>query len=425
MEPIIKIKNLTVIYEKGAQSEVRALDNVSFEIYPEEYIIFFGPSGCGKSTLLYVIAGIERQIEKNGEIWVKDRNLVEFSKEDLVNFHRKEIGMIFQAYNLIPTLDVLNNVALPLIFSGAPKTEREQKAKALISRFDISAQAERLPQLLSGGQQQRVGIARALVTNPDIILADEPVGNLDSQSALTVLQTLRKLNKEDKKTLILVTHEAQYLTQADRIFYMKDGKIIRIEKQKSEPYSIKHPEEEKKEAPLLLPAALTVSSRKKINTSALLDYFGQQFNVEEILRFEDILDKFISQKLSQREFEILLDKPFKDGGLGVYHQTAKKLAREIEKILQLSNALKKDLEEKKELSFEIEKIAIWLLDEYAGKILSLQEERIEDGILKRIKKEYGRKDFENFLDRPTKNGGAGLNWRTAKNLAAKLEVIIQ
>ena len=206
---------------------------------------------------------------------------------------------------------------------------------------------------------------------------------------------------------------------------MKDGKIIRIEKQKSEPYSITRPEpkKEKKDIPLLLPA-LTLSTSKKINTSALLNYFDQRFTREESQRFEKLLDEFISNKLSKEEFETALDRPFKTGGLGVYRQTAEKLAREIEKIVQLSNALKKDIKEEKDLSFEIEKITNWLLDEYAGKLLTAQEERIEEGILKRIKKEFIQKDFENFLDRPFKRGGAGLNWRTAKNLAAKLEVVI-
>jgi putative ABC transport system ATP-binding protein len=225
MEPIIQTKDLSVIYDLGKSSETPALQGVNIEIYPEEYVIFFGPSGCGKSTLLYCLAGIEAPTQ--GEIWVKGQNLFELSSQELVDFHRSQIGMIFQAYYLIPSLSVLDNVILPQIFGGVMSQKREKKARQLLSRFEVLSQAHKLPSELSGGQQQRVAICRALINDPSIILADEPVGNLDSKSAQTVMGLLEKLNREDKKTVILVTHDPHYLHYAHRVFHMKDGRVIR------------------------------------------------------------------------------------------------------------------------------------------------------------------------------------------------------
>lgn len=230
MNPIIKVKNLTVIYDKGLSSEMKAVDSVNIEIYPQEFVIIFGPSGCGKSTLLYVMAGIERNIESSSEVWIKGKNLVTMSKDDLILFHRESMGMIFQAFNLISNLNVLQNVALPQLFAGVDIKTRNRNAKMMLSRLNISKYASRLPGHLSGGQQQRVGIARALINDTDIILADEPTGNLDSENAVNVLNLLQRLNKEERKTIILVTHEVNYINYGARIIYLKDGKVIKEEK---------------------------------------------------------------------------------------------------------------------------------------------------------------------------------------------------
>lgn len=229
MEPIIKIKNLTVIYDKNLPSETKALENVSLNIYPHEFVIIFGPSGCGKSTLLYVMAGIERRIDEKSEVWIKEKNLVKMPKEELAHFHKKSMGMVFQAFNLISNLNVLQNVALPQVFSGVDIETRTKKAKAMLIRLNISQYAERFPQQLSGGQQQRVGIARALINNTNIILADEPTGNLDSENAINVLNLLQNLSGNEKKTVVMVTHEAHYIKYGTRIVYMKDGKILKEE----------------------------------------------------------------------------------------------------------------------------------------------------------------------------------------------------
>ena len=196
-QPLIKTENLKVIYNLGKSNEARALDGVDIEIYPHEYIILFGPSGCGKSTLLYTILGLQRPTY--GKVFIKGRDISQFSEKELTNYRRKEIGIIFQAYYLIPTLNVFQNVVLPKIFLSEKPNKRKIQVNTLLQRFGVFDQKTKLPTNLSGGQQQRVAIARALVNDPEIILADEPVGNLDSRSATIVMETLREINERDKK----------------------------------------------------------------------------------------------------------------------------------------------------------------------------------------------------------------------------------
>jgi putative ABC transport system ATP-binding protein len=225
MEPLIKSQNLNFTYNAGKDNEYQALININFEIYPEEFIVIFGPSGCGKSTLLNLIAGLERPDPDTMYIYGKDMNGM--TKNDFALYHRTKIGMIYQQYNLITSLTVLENVALPQVFISVNKGKRNKWARTLLERFGILKQAKKIPSELSGGQQQRIGIARSIVNNPDIILADEPVGNLDSVSAKTALSILENLNEKEKKTVILVTHNPEFLVYGDRIFYMKDGIITR------------------------------------------------------------------------------------------------------------------------------------------------------------------------------------------------------
>ena len=226
MEPIIKIEKLNVTYFLGHTNEARALKDISLEIYPGEFIIFFGPSGCGKSTLLHSVAGLETNIQ--GNIFVDNKNIAHFKHQELEKFHQRETGMIFQAYYLINSLSCIDNVLLPQIFISAPSEERKKRALLLLEHFGVKQQANKLPSELSGGQQQRVAICRALINDPTILLADEPVGNLDSKSAQDVLELLKELNEKQKKTVILVTHNPAHLDYAHRVFYMRDGGIIDI-----------------------------------------------------------------------------------------------------------------------------------------------------------------------------------------------------
>ena len=188
MNPIIKFENLSVVYDLGKSNETEALKDINLEIYPQEYVIFFGPSGCGKSTLLYTIAGLE--YPTRGRVIVDGKSIKDLSLKELISFHRSAIGMIFQAYYLLPTLNVRDNILLPQLFSNASGREREKKAENLMKRFGIYELRNKKISQLSGGQQQRVAIARALINGAGIILADEPTGNLDSKNAKVLLDLL-------------------------------------------------------------------------------------------------------------------------------------------------------------------------------------------------------------------------------------------
>ena len=223
MEPLIKIENLSVVYDVGKANETKALADINVEIYPDEYIVFFGPSGCGKSTLLYVIAGM--QVPTSGKLIIGGKEMSKASEKDLARYHQTGMGIVFQQYNLIPSLNVLDNVAIPQTFKGESRKEREPKAQALLDRFGIGAFSSRLSVELSGGQQQRVAIARALINDPTVIFADEPTGNLDSKSGHEVVEILKKLNAQGR-TIVIVTHDLELAKMARRTIKIFDGKIV-------------------------------------------------------------------------------------------------------------------------------------------------------------------------------------------------------
>ncbi|MFH0930018.1 MAG: ABC transporter ATP-binding protein [Candidatus Moraniibacteriota bacterium] len=225
-KPIIKIENLSVVFGQEKVNEIRALDNINLDIYPHELLIIYGPSGCGKSTLLSVISGLQKPT--GGKIEFDSRDILFFSEKEKLDLHRHRIGMIFQAFFLVSTLSVIDNVCLPRAFSGKDSSTRNRDGMNLLKRFGIENQAEKFPRDLSGGQRQRVAIARSLINGPSIIVADEPVGNLDSKSAYNVLSILKELNEVDKKLVILVTHDPSHLAYGDRVIHMHDGKIVKV-----------------------------------------------------------------------------------------------------------------------------------------------------------------------------------------------------
>lgn len=224
--PLIKIEKLSIVFNEGETNELRAIDGIDLEIYPHEYLILFGPSGCGKSTLLNVISGLLPPT--SGKIEFEGRDMTDFVEKEKLEFHRKRIGMVFQSFFLVPTLSVIDNVCLPRAFAGDDSPNRQADGMNFLKRFGIEAQAEKFPRDLSGGQRQRVAIARSLMNSPSIIVADEPVGNLDSKSAFNVLSILNDLNRVDKKLVVLVTHDPSHLAYGDRVIHMQDGKITKI-----------------------------------------------------------------------------------------------------------------------------------------------------------------------------------------------------
>ncbi len=226
MDKVIEVKNLYKLYRVG-NSVVRALNGVSFEVYPGEFCAIVGTSGSGKSTLLNMLAGLEKPTK--GEVIVGGQHMENLNEDGLVKFRRENVGFIFQSFHLIGTMNALENVALPLSFRGEAKSSRLKKADKMLELVNLKKHKKHMPNQMSGGQQQRVGVARALVVNPKIIFADEPTGNLDSHTSEDVMHLMQKVVREQKKTLVMVTHDNHLATYADRIFHIIDGKIVKIE----------------------------------------------------------------------------------------------------------------------------------------------------------------------------------------------------
>ena len=220
---MIVISDLTKDYRLGDET-VHALAGVSLEIPDGEFVAFVGPSGSGKSTLLHLIGGLDTC--SSGKITVENQDLSQASDKELAKYRNSSVGFVFQTFNLHPTYTALENVAIPLIFSKVPAGERMQRAAAALEAVGMSARARHLPNQLSGGERQRVAIARALVTNPKIIVADEPTGNLDSANGLKVMDMLGALNKEKGITLLIATHDRELAGRAQRVITMRDGQII-------------------------------------------------------------------------------------------------------------------------------------------------------------------------------------------------------
>jgi len=225
-EAVIRVKDLYKVYRMG-EEKVYALNGVSFEIHKGEFCAITGPSGSGKSTLLNMLAGLEHPTK--GEIVIAGKHIEKLNEKQLVTFRRERVGFIFQSYNLIGTMDAVENVALPLSFRGMTRAARIKRAKQYLKLVGLEKFMTHMPNQMSGGQQQRVGIARALAMNPQIIFADEPTGNLDSKTTMEVLKLMQKVVREQKQTLVMVTHDNNLATYADRIFKIIDGKIVSIE----------------------------------------------------------------------------------------------------------------------------------------------------------------------------------------------------
>lgn len=229
--PVIQVKDLYKIYRVGDE-KVRALNGVDFSIYKGEFCSIVGTSGSGKSTLLNMLAGLEKPTK--GEIVIAGEHMEQKTENQLVRFRREHIGFIFQSFNLMPTMNAIENVALPLTFQGMDKKTRNKKAEEMIKLVGLTKHKKHRPTQMSGGQQQRVGVARALVVDPEIIFADEPTGNLDSNTSREVMELMKKVVREKNQTLVMVTHDNYLAGFADRIFHIKDGKIVKIEENRAE-----------------------------------------------------------------------------------------------------------------------------------------------------------------------------------------------
>lgn len=219
---ILRVENLTKIYGKG-DTKVTALDNISFKVDKGEFVAITGSSGSGKSTLLHLIGGVDRP--SSGKVFIDGNDIYAMSNDNLAIFRRRQIGLVYQFYNLIPILNVEENIKLPLQLDN--REPREEDMESMFLMLGLTSRRFHLPNELSGGQQQRTSIGRALITNPAIILADEPTGNLDSKASKEIMDILKISNKKYNQTIIMITHDLELAKEADRIIKLEDGKIVK------------------------------------------------------------------------------------------------------------------------------------------------------------------------------------------------------
>lgn len=430
--PQIKLENVEYYYNQGSTAEVHALKKINIEIGRGEYVAFFGPSGCGKSTLLYLVAGIERPYSGKiivsyesvvaGKIVITEKDIATLSDDELAVYRQATVGIIFQNFNLIPSISVLENVAMPLSFLGISKPKRTEKAKKILDRLGIGSFANRYPFELSGGQQQRVGIARALANNPSIILADEPLGNLDSDNAKAVLAYIEESHKKDGRTVIMVTHEAWSLTGAEKIFYMKDGDIVKTAKQVPTGQALASPSESFTKMNFKTPNA-------EVRAESLSRFVFQGFPQNEVNRLEKFLLSLFRSEISLSQFKEKIDSPFKEGGAGLKSQTASKITETVREFLFQSKKLeyiyqKLSINKHADISLEIKSIRSWL----AAKIKNLSEEEgltvLDHYITERIKNKMTGAQFIHDLNLAKKYGGVGLRIDSALYASENLETLL-
>jgi len=428
-EPCIQVNDLRVIYNKGKSNEVRSLDCVSVDIFPEEYIIIFGPSGCGKSTLLYGISGL--QAPTYGDVTVHGKNLAKMSKRERADFHQSGIGMVFQAFYLIDTLTVLDNVCLPKVFRGDDLEEGKEAAMKLLRRFGIAEQADKFPSQLSGGQKQRVSIARALINDPGIILADEPVGNLDSESAQNVLDIFREINRVDKKTLVMVTHNPEHLPYADRVIRMKDGKKV-AEEVNNEKRPIAEvqkemahvPEAVSNELELLLRSFSGLSPLRAgmlitpFKVKQLLNYALSDLTEEQVNGAENFLKDLFFKEIDVQTFASRLDLDPKKGGAGWNKARAEAFAKKVGNMLE-----KVDLVVGGKEGF----VAVFcdrLIKEHDLRLDQESVQKMRGFVELRINSKIDKAELQRCLDVPKRLGGIGLYKNTAEKLAREVELMM-
>lgn len=428
-KPIISGENIEITYNEGKENEFKANKGTTVQIYDQEYIILFGPSGCGKSTLLYCMFGV--LAPSKGKMYVNGESIYDFEPMQMVNFQRKTMGIMYQSFNLIPSITVLDNVALPLIFDGIGPRERNDRAMELCRRFMIDHVAHKRPTLLSGGQQQRVSVARSLVNDPQILIADEPVGNLDSITAAQVMDTLAEINAKDKKTVILVTHDAKYLPYAHRIVYMADGKIERAV-----------PNPEKQQILKLAPGTTIVTeieqiariypydSPNELQVKSVVNYLIEELTFDQITRLQKSTEQVIAGRMDVSNYLRILMAEYETGGIGLPVARATEMSQKLEDILLHARDIQRyrrvrDNKVTQVRNTElINRIAEFLATQIDLSLTPIQKEHFEVSIAKRIGGFTKRDEFGEQMGLGIAEGGAGLNKKQTFDAVRLLEKLI-
>ncbi len=339
-KPLIVCRNLSIIYNQGKANEFKALQGVSTDIFEGEYIILFGASGSGKSTLMYSIQGSLPPGE--GTLLIQGDDIYSYPPSERVYFQRHVMGIIFQSFNLISSLSVLDNVALPMIFCDADRATRERRAQSLLDRFGVGHVSHKIPPMLSGGQQQRVSVARSMVNDPRILLADEPTGNLDSVSTMQVMDKIDEINTFDKRTIIMVSHNAAHLSYAHRVYYLKDGRVVRevVNPQRKQIKPVKEGETivtELEQLARLFP----YDSVESLRVKSMVNYLTQDYSFSQLGRLEHATSLYIQGKIDRDAYIKGLVLPYERGGVEIEEQEARRMASVTNKMINDSNDIKR------------------------------------------------------------------------------------
>lgn len=425
----LHVDHLNVTYNEGKQNEMRSLQDVSLDIYPEEFVIVFGPSGCGKSTLLYSLAAL--QAPTSGEILCKGKAFSQMTKKDKLLYHQTGMGIIFQAFFLIPSLTIIDNICLPKLFRNEDKDVRRKEGMELLRRFGILEQAYKFPSELSGGQKQRASIARSLINKPDIIFADEPVGNLDSASATNVMAILKELNEVDKKTIVLVTHEPNHLPYGDRNIFMKDGKLIREEVHKEKrsliPAVTAVPKAEadriSPELEILLRSFQGMPQEQVSNllmpykVKQLMFHIFSEITEEQVKVTEGFLQDYLFQNLDKDRLRTMLDTEMSLGGASWNARRADSFSRRVDDLVMLARKIKEKPSE------ELSVLSLYLNEFFDLKFSEEHSIRFQSILQERLENKTDREGLNHLLDLSWKNGGLGLHKFTAERISREVEII--
>lgn len=428
-KPLIICRNLDITYNKGKSNEFKALAGASTDIYEGEYIILFGASGSGKSTLMYAIQG--SLPPGGGTMLIGGEDIYSIPIDERIYFQRYVMGIIFQSFNLIGSLSVLDNVALPMIFCNADKPTRERRAQALLDRFGVGHVSHKIPSMLSGGQQQRVSVARSMVNDPKILLADEPTGNLDSVSTQQVMDKIDEINTFDKRTIIMVSHNAAHLRYAHRVYYLKDGVIVRevVNPQRKQIKPVKEGETivtELEQLARLFP----YDSIESLRVKSLVNYVTQNFTFSQLERLEKAMEYFISGKIQKDAVIKTLVLPYSRGGVGLSEQEARKMVHTADKMLSQADDIRRFRKQfdQAHVFFDQHKLAERLRDHLLNvhrmRLSNKQDENLVETIADRVVGVTGEEDFLERLGKGVASGGLGLSLDEAEELTRYFEKII-
>ncbi len=428
-KPLIVARDLSIIYNQGKSNEFKALQGVNTDIYEGEYIILFGPSGCGKSTLMYAIQGSLPPGE--GTLLVRGDDVYSYPPEERVYFQRHVMGIIFQQFNLIMSLSVLDNVALPMIFCDADKKTRNRRAQSLLDRFGVGFVSHKIPAMLSGGQQQRVSVARSMVNDPKIVLADEPTGNLDSVSTQQVMDKIDEMNTFDRRTIIMVSHNAAHLSYAHRVYYLRDGRIVRevANPQRKQIKPVKEGETivtELEQLARLFP----YDSISTLRVKSMVNFLTQDYTFDQLIRLEKAIEHFIAGKIDRESFIRSIVMHYDKGGVGIPEAEAKRMASVSEQMLNQADDIRRFRKNygKEDVFFDqhrlAERLRDHLLHAHRVKLNKKQDKNLVEIIADRVVGVTTEDDFHERLQKGITTGGLGIAEKEADDITRYFEKMI-